>query len=286
MSEEVHAAADEVDGLTTRELVELMNAEDRSAVAAVRAQLPVIAGAVDQVAERLRSGGRLHYFGAGTSGRLAELDAAECPATFGIDRLAVQAHNAGDGPAEDDSEEGQAEAVRANLGTGDVVIGISARGRTRYVLAAVGHARTRGALTISLTCAPGSRLGSISDIAIEVETGPEVIAGSTRLKAGTVQKVVLNMISTGVFTRLGHTYRGRMVGVVASNEKLGHRAARVVQQLTGVSAEQAASSLAEAGGNVRIAILMLERDLSAEEAARRLEAAGGDLHAVLDEVRS
>jgi N-acetylmuramic acid 6-phosphate etherase len=281
MSEDVHPRADELDELSTLELLEVMHGEDHKAIDAVRTQLPLIAAAIDQVADRLRAGGRLHYFGAGTSGRLAALDAAECPATFGLDPALVQAHVAGEGEAEDDRRHGETAASRSGLGPGDAAIGISASGRTAFVLAAIGQARAAGALVISVTCAAGSPLGASADVAIEVETGPEVIAGSTRLKAGTVQKVVLNMISTGVFTRLGHTYRGRMVDVLAANDKLRARAERMVTQLAGVPAAQAARALADAGSNAKVAILMLRRGVTAHEARELLAAARGDLSSVL-----
>jgi N-acetylmuramic acid 6-phosphate etherase len=242
-----------------------------------------IARSVDEITDRLRSGGRLHYFGAGTSGRLAALDAAECPATFGVPADLVQAHDAGDGEAEDDAGKGREEAHRAHLKAGDAVVGISAGGRTAYVLAAMAEARAAGALLIALTCAPGSPIGAAADIAIEIETGPEVFAGSTRLKAGTAQKVTLNMISTGVFTRLGHTYRGRMVGVVGANDKLRQRAARLVGELTGASREQVAAALAESGGNAKVAILMLRCGVAVDEARSRLAGADGDLAAALGE---
>src|SRR5713226_8076494 len=243
-----------MDSMSTRELLELMHAEDRRAVQAVNAALDQIANAVDQISARLGSGGRLHYFGAGTSGRLAALDAAECPATFGVPPELVQAHVAGDGEAEDNSRKGADDARLAAIGPRDAVVGVSASGRTAYVLAAVGEARRAGALIVGLGCAPGSPLGSAADIAIEVDAGPDVIAGSTRLKAGTAQKVMLNMISTGVFARLGHTYRGRMVDVVAANEKLRGRAARIVRELTGRSAEDVDAALRDAGGNAKLAI--------------------------------
>ena len=283
MSENAHPRADSMDALTTRELVDLMHAEDRRAVEAVGAGLDAIARAVEAIAQQLRGGGRLHYFGAGTSGRLAALDAAECPATFGIAADAVQAHSAGDGEAEDDQAKGREAARHAGLSSRDAVVGVSASGRTGYVLAAVGEARAAGALVVGLVCAPGSPLGSASDIAIEIDAGPEVIAGSTRLKAGTAQKVALNMISTGVFTRLGHTYRGRMVDVVAANAKLRGRAARMVRELTGSSDESVVNAIADAGGSAKLAILMLRCRLSAAEARTRLSAAGGDLAVALGE---
>jgi N-acetylmuramic acid 6-phosphate etherase len=283
MNETAHPRANDMDTLTVRELLELMHFEDKRGVEAVHTALDRIAEAVEQIAERLRSGGRLHYFGAGTSGRLAALDAAECPATFGVSPDLVQAHAAGEGEAEDDSRMGAADARGAALGPRDAVVGVSASGRTPFVLAAVAEARRAGALVVGLSCAPGSPLGSAADIAIEIEAGPEVIAGSTRLKAGTAQKAALNMISTGVFTRLGHTYRGRMIDVVAANEKLRGRAKRIVRELTGCSDKDVDAALHEAGGNAKLAILMLRCSLDAGAARVRLSAAHGDLAVALGE---
>jgi N-acetylmuramic acid 6-phosphate etherase len=283
VSEQPHPRADQVSSLSTRQLLELMHGEDRRAVAAVEAHLDAVAAVVDAVAERLRSGGRLHYFGAGTSGRLAALDAAECAPTFGVRADLVQGHDAGDGELEDDGRRGADEARAAALQVDDAVVGVSASGRTAYVLGALAEARRAGCLVVTISCAPGSPLGARADLAIEIETGPEVIAGSTRLKAGTVQKVVLNMLSTGVFTRLGHTYRGRMVGVVAANEKLRRRAAGIVADLSGAPAARVESALAEAGGSAKLAILMLRCGLAVGEARSRLSSAGGDLSAALGE---
>jgi N-acetylmuramic acid 6-phosphate etherase len=283
MSEDPHPRADELGGMSTIQLLEVMQGEDLGAVEAVGRNLAQVARAVDAISARIRQGGRLHYFGAGTSGRLAALDAAECAPTFGLDPDLVHAHDAGDGEAEDDDDRGRDEAHGARLGPNDAVVGVSASGRTAYVLAATQVARAAGALVVGLSSAPGSPLGPASDIAIEIETGPEVIAGSTRLKAGTVQKVILNMISTGVFVRLGQTYRGRMVGVVAANDKLRRRAARIVSELTGASDERVDVALAGAGGNARIAVLMLRCGLSVPEASARLAAAAGDLALALGE---
>src|SRR6266568_7053663 len=236
-----------------------MHAEDVEAVRSIAPELDVIARAVDEIAARLRGGGRLHYFGAGTSGLIARLDAAECPATFGVDADVVQAH-AAEAPAdEDDRDLGQDVARNAQLGERDVAVGISASGLTAFALGVFDQAAAAGALRVAISCNPGSPLGRASDIAIEVETGPEVIAGSTRLKAGTVQKLVLNMLSTAVFTRLGRTRRGRMVGVVASNEKLRERAARIGAELSGVSLEEARERLHAAGGDIRAVLAEVQR---------------------------
>jgi N-acetylmuramic acid 6-phosphate etherase len=285
MSEGVHPRADELDSLTTLELVELMHAEDARALEAIDPQLGQIAAAIDAIAERLRSGGRMHYFGAGTSGRIAALDALELAATFGIEAPLVQAHEGGDDEHEDDEHRGRDHAKRSGAGAGDVALGISASGTTGYVVSAIRTAKAAGAMVVALTCAPGSPLGLTADLAIEIETGPEVIAGSTRLKAGTVQKVILNMISTGTFTRLGYTYRGRMVNVVVTNDKRRARAVRLVAELGGTSVELAARALSDAGGDTKAAILMLRRGVSAQQAADLLSAAGGNLDATLSEAR-
>ena len=285
MSESVHPRADELESLTTLELVELMHLEELRAHEAIYPQVAEIARAVDLIVDRLRTGGRLHYFGAGTSGRIAALDAAECPATFGIPADVVQAHEGGDDEQEDDQHRGRDHAQRSGVGSGDVALGISASGTTAYVLSAIGAAKAAGALVVALTCTPGSPLGQTADVAIEIETGPEVIAGSTRLKGGTVQKVTLNMISTGTFTRLGHTYRGRMVNVIVTNDKRRTRAARLVAELGGTSMELAARALTDARGNAKAAILMLRRGVSAQEAEDLLSAAGGNLNATLTQAR-
>jgi len=284
MSENLHPRADELDDLSAREFVGLMHAEDVAALSAITPRLDDVARAVEAVTDRLGSGGRLHYFGAGTSGLIAALDAAECPTTFGVDGDRVRAHAVED-TQEDDRDLGAETARLSALGPHDVAVGISASGRTPFVLAALERAALDGALRIAVTCKPGSPLGAAADIAIEVDKGPEVIAGSTRLKAGTVQKVILNMLSTAVFTRLAHTHRGRMVGVVASNEKQRARAAGVVADLGGASREDAVGALEAAGGSVKVAIVMLRRGLSAEEARGRLATAGGDLKVVLEEAR-
>ena len=281
MSEEPHPRADELDDLSAFELVALMHAEDHNAVSAIAAELPRIAQAVEAIAERVRSGGRLHYFGAGTSGLIAAMDASECPATFGVEPDLVQAHTALDPGEEDDRVLGESAAIAARVGSSDAAVCISASGRTEFVMGALEHATAQGALTVGITCNQHSRLARDVEIAIAIATGPEVVAGSTRLKCGTVQKLVVNMLSTGVFTQLAHTHRGRMVGVVASNAKLRARAARVVSDLAGVSDEHAERALGEAGGSVKLALVMLRHDISAGEARDRLQAAKGNLTAVL-----
>ena len=252
MSEEVHPRADELDGMSSLELVSLMHEEDARAVRALTPQLENIARSVDAIAEKLQSGGRMHYFGAGTSGLIAAMDASECPPTFGVDL--VRAHIVTEPGQEDNRNLGVDMAREAKLGSGDVAVGVSASGRTAFVLGALAQAAEVGTTRIAVTCRPASELGRLADIAIEVDTGPEVIAGSTRLKAGTVQKLVLNMISTGVFTRLRRTHRGRMIGVVPGNAKLRERAARIIAELAGVSIEEARHRLDDAGGDVAAAL--------------------------------
>jgi N-acetylmuramic acid 6-phosphate etherase len=259
MSEDLHPRADELDTMSPLELVTLMHAEDGRAVEAIAPQLSNIAAAVDLIAERLRAAGRLHYFGAGTSGLVAAMDAAECPATFGVSGDVVQAHVVTEPGEEDDRALGEAAARAAQLKAGDVAVGISAGGRTQFVLGALQQAALDGALRVALTCRPSSEVARGADLAIEVDAGPEVIAGSTRLKAGTVQKLVLNMLTTAVFTRLGRTRRGRMVGVVAANEKLRDRAARIVADLLDLPLDEARRRLDEAGGDVVTVLAQVRR---------------------------
>jgi len=282
-TERPHRRSADLDGIGTLGLLQLMHGEDERAVEAVGSKLSGIARAVDGIADRLRDGGALHYFGAGTSGRLAALDALECPATFGIPGDTVVAHVAGEDAAEDDAVLGLEDARAAKLGRADAIVGVSASGRTPYVIAALDHARQLGAFTVAVTCAPGSALGRAADVGIELDTGPELIAGSTRLKAGTAQKVVLNMISTGVFSRLGHVYRGRMVDMIPGNEKLRQRAAQMVRELTGATSGEVDRALAETGGNAKLAILMLQAGIDAGAARARLAEVAGDLSLALGE---
>ena len=282
-TERVHHRAAELDRLDIPALLALMHREDRAAVDAIAVCLDTIALAVEAIVVRLRRGGTLHYFGAGTSGRLAALDAIECPPTFGISPELLTPHVAATDADEDDYALGVDQATAAGLRDEDAVVGVSASGSTAYVRGAVEFARQQAALTIALTCAPGSTLGRMAEIAIEVATGPELVAGSTRLKAGTAQKIVLNMISTAVFTRLGHVYRGRMIDVVPSNEKLRRRAAAIVRDVTGVSSSEAEQALAAADGQAKVAVLMLQTGLSVDAARARLLERHGDLSRVLGE---
>jgi N-acetylmuramic acid 6-phosphate etherase len=269
--------------LTTAELLERMHREDARAVKVVGRRLDRIAAVVEIVGNRLAAGGRLHYFGAGTSGRLAALDAFECGPTFGVDADLVVAHVAADGAGEDDAARGRADARGARLRANDVAVGVSASGETRYVLAAVEFAAAAGALTVAIVNASDTPLAARCELAIELDTGPEVIAGSTRLKAGTAQKLALNMLSTGIFHALGHTYRGRMIDVVASNEKLRRRAAALVADLTGEPAPAIRAALEASGWSAKLAVLMLRCALTADAARDRLDQARGDLAVALGE---
>ena len=277
------------DLLPVLEQARLMNGEDRHVAEAVAATLPHIAAAVTRIAEALRRGGRLVYVGAGTSGRLAMQDAVECPPTFGTSPEQVQAVIAG-GPkaltdavegAEDDPAAGAHEMDARAVGASDVVVGIAASGETPFVLGAVRRARQRGASTIALACAPGSSLEAACELAIVPLVGPEVIAGSTRLKAGTAQKLALNMLSTLAMMQLGRVYGNLMVYVTATNAKLRHRAARIVTAAAGCTEDAAVDALGRAQGRVPVAIVMLVRRLSAQEAEVRLRRAGGNVRRAL-----
>jgi N-acetylmuramic acid 6-phosphate etherase len=278
-----------LDRLPTGDILMLMNDEDASVAAAVRATLPQIARTVDELAARIGRGGRLLLFGAGTSGRLAALDAAEWPPTFGTPPDLAQAFIAG-GPAaltraiegaEDSTDLGRDNARTAGVGPDDVVLGISASGGAPYVLGALAEARARGALTVGVACRPDSPLAAEADIAIIPVVGPEVVTGSSRLKAGTAQKLVLNMISTATMVRLGKVYGNLMIDVQPTNVKLRARAIRIVREATGADADTATQALAE-GGHPRIAILMLRLGLDRAAAERQLREAGS-LRAALGE---
>jgi N-acetylmuramic acid 6-phosphate etherase len=278
-----------LDRLPTGDILALMNDEDASVAVAVRATIPQIARTVDALAARIARGGRLLLFGAGTSGRLAALDAAEWPPTFGTPPELARAFIAG-GPAalthaiegaEDNADLGREDARSAGAGADDVALGISASGGAPYVVGALEEARARGALTVGLACRPGSPIETVADIAIVPVVGPEVVTGSSRLKAGTAQKLVLNMISTATMVRLGKVYGNLMIDVQPTNAKLRARAVRIVREATGADAETAARALAE-GGHPRAAILMLRLGLDQVAAEQRLREAGG-LRAALGE---
>ncbi|MEV1205941.1 N-acetylmuramic acid 6-phosphate etherase [Microbispora rosea] len=274
-----------IDTLPTEEIARLMNAADAAVPAAVGRAVPAISAAIDAIAARMTDGGRLLYVGAGTSGRLAVLDASECPPTFGTHPDLVQGIIAGGEAAlvrsvegaEDDAEAGAAVIRDKHVGPLDSVVGISASGRAPYVVAAVEQARRLGALTVGLACNTGSPLARAADHAVEVIVGPEVVTGSTRLKAGTAQKLVLNMISTITMIRTGRTYGNFMVDVVASNSKLVDRAARIVSEITGAQVLRAREVLESAGRDVKTAVVMIERGVGADDARALLAAHGNRL---------
>lgn len=281
-----------LDRLSTREMLERINDEDATVAAAVRSQLPQIAGAVDLIADRLRAGGRLIYVGAGTSGRLGCLDAAECLPTFGVLPEQVFGIIAGGERAllravegtEDDAEAGARAIDEAEVNENDVVTGISASGGAPYVRAALDRARARGAATVAVANVPDPPIARAADIAIVPVTGPEVLTGSTRLKAGTAQKMVLNLLTTGAMIRAGKTYGNRMVDVQATNAKLRARARRLVREIGGVANDNAAGQLLDAaGGTVKTAIVMARRAVGREDAESLLREAAGFLAVALGE---
>jgi N-acetylmuramic acid 6-phosphate etherase len=274
----------------TAELVELMNAFDAAVPEAVAAAAPSIAAAVDAIAERMRAGGRLLYVGAGSSGRIAALDASECEATFATPPGLVTALVAGgeaapalaQAIAEDDREAGAADLVALEVTAADSVVGVSASGSTPYVLGALEAARERGALTACIVSTRHSRLGAIADHEIAVIVGPEFLAGSTRLKAGTAQKLVLNSISTISMIRLGKTYGNLMVDVVAANEKLRERVRRIVSAVTGAPPDHVDAALDAAAGDARVAIVSLLASVDADTAKARLERSGRSIADALE----
>ncbi|MGW1188587.1 N-acetylmuramic acid 6-phosphate etherase [Streptomyces sp. NPDC002559] len=279
----------EIDRLSTLETARIMNGEDRSVPDAVGARLPEIAAAIDGIAERMARGGRLIYAGAGTAGRLGVLDASECPPTFNTDPSQVVGLIAG-GPtamvtavegAEDSKELAAADLDALDLTADDTVVGISASGRTPYAIGAVEHARRKGALTLGMSCNANSALGAAAEHGIEVVVGPELLTGSTRLKAGTAQKLVLNMISTITMIRLGKTYGNLMVDVRASNEKLRARSRRIVSLATGASDEEIEAALAATDGEVKNAILTILGQVDGPTAAALLDSSHGHLRTAL-----
>lgn len=274
------AAGADLDLRPTLELVELMNAEDATAPAAVAAVAASVAALVDGVAARLAAGGRLVYVGVGTSGRIAALDAVECGPTFGVGVTALAPGD--DEAAEDDSAAGARAVEGAGVVAGDAVVGVSASGRSPYVLGALRAARACGALTGCVVCTEGSELARIVDHEVCVRVGAEVIAGSTRLKGGTAQKLVLNMVSTISMIRAGRTFGNLMVGVAPANEKLRVRQRSVVAQAAGVSTEQAGDALARSAGDARVAIVSLLGGVEPDEARARLEAARGDVRKAVE----
>ena len=288
LTESRNPLTEHIDELPTLDMLRLISDEDRKAVAAVVATLPDIAKAVDEIAHRFEDGGRLFYIGAGTSGRLGVLDASECPPTFSVPPSLFQGIIAGGDSAlrnssessEDSAEQGAEDLAAAGFTGQDVLIGIATSGRTPYVLGALQHANPLGALTIALTCVPGSPMSTIADITICPITGPEVLTGSTRMKAGTATKLVLNMISTGVMIKIGAVYGNLMVNVQPTNAKLIDRAQRIIMAATDIDQSEAATLLEESG-SVKTAIAMDKLSIDRPTAEAKLAAHNGNLTALL-----
>jgi N-acetylmuramic acid 6-phosphate etherase len=293
-TEQLNPATLAIDTRSTADILAIMNQEDQRVPLAVREALPQIGQAVDEIVARWRRGGRLFYFGAGTSGRLGVLDASECPPTFSSPPEQVQGFIAGGDvalrrsveAAEDRPEIGADDVAKAGVGPADLVVGIAASGTTPYVIGALDEARRRGAFAVSLACNRGAPLSQHSDVPIEVEVGPEVVTGSTRLKAGTAQKLVLNMLTTAAMIRSGKVYGNLMVDLTASNAKLRRRARRIVRTVTGVDEDEADRFLQQTGYRAKPAILMALTGGSAAEADRRLAAANGFLRVALGQGNS
>jgi N-acetylmuramic acid 6-phosphate etherase len=277
--------------MTSMEMVRLMNREDRTVAVAVGRELPAISRAVDAIVSGIRKGGRLIYVGAGSSGRMGVLDAAECPPTFGTSPKMVQALIAGGRRAitkavegaEDSERNGERDLRAKKLTRRDVVVGIAASGTTPYVVGALKYARRRGATTVAVTSNLRMPVGRLAKIVIAPEVGPEVLTGSTRLKAGTSQKMVLNMLSTAVMARLGHVYENLMIDMMLTNEKLAERALRLLAEASGKSVSAAEQAQRAGGHDLRVGLVMLKKEIGAGEARKEIARAGGNLRAALGE---
>jgi N-acetylmuramic acid 6-phosphate etherase len=274
-----------LDRKSTRDILRIINRDDAQVARAVGREIPAIARAVDEIVMRLRKGGRLLYLGAGTSGRLGVLDASEIPPTFGTPRAMVQGIIAGGQRAlthavegaEDSAEQGARDLRAMKITPGDIVVGLTASGTTPYALGALKYARRRGAYAIAVTTSRRTPISRIASLTIAPVTGPEVIAGSTRMKAGTAQKMVLNMLSTTVMVRLGHVYDNWMINVAKTNQKLKRRALRILEEATGANALTAGHVMRQAGHDLRVALVMLKAGVNAAQARKRLAAEHGNL---------
>ncbi|HML18231.1 MAG TPA: N-acetylmuramic acid 6-phosphate etherase [Bryobacteraceae bacterium] len=283
LTEQSHPASEHIDELPTADILNVINAADAEIPAAVAREIPHIARAVDAIVAALEHGGHLLYIGAGTSGRLGVLDASECPPTFHVSPDLVRGIIAGGEKAltrateatEDDPEAGARDLMDSGFGAGDVLVGITASGRTPYVLGAIAKARELGAITCGISCTPDSELSRVVDYPVTPSPGPEILAGSTRMRAGTATKLVLNMISTAVMIRLGHVYGNLMVNVQPANAKLEDRARRIVAKATGVDDSRAAELLERSGRSVRTAIIMERKNIGRQEAEQLLAQARG-----------
>ncbi len=292
-TETANSASEGLDKKSALEIARIINQEDSKIASAVKKALPEIAIVIDTVARSLRDGGRLIYIGAGSSGRISSLDASECPPTFSTAPSQVQYLMAGGAKAlasasdvnEDSPEIGQRDIARRRPTRKDIVIGVSASGRTPYVVGAVEYARARGAKTAAITCNPSTALSGVSDITIVAEVGPEVIAGSTRMKASTAQKMILNMITTGAMTRLGYVYENQMVNVHMKNEKLVERGIRVLMKVCGIDRDTAIRTIKSAGKSIPIAVVMLKAGVDKMEAVRRLQKSDGNVRLAIEDSR-
>ncbi len=279
-----------LDIMTPLEIVTVMNEEDARVPEAIKPQLNNIAQCVTWAAQSIENGSRLIYMGAGTSGRLGVLDAAECPPTFGVSPDTVVGLIAGGDKAfikavegaEDSAELGRQDLVNIGLTSGDIVVGIAASGRTPYVIGGLEYARNMGCHTVGISCNPGSAVGRAAELAIEVVPGPECLTGSTRLKAGTAQKLILNMISTATMVRCGKAFQNLMVDVVPTNEKLRVRAENIVMEATGVTRERAKEALLQSGDKVKTAILMILAGCGREEAEQKLGKTNGHIREAME----
>jgi len=293
-TEQPNAAAQDLDLKSSFEIARVINAEDAKVASAVEAALPQIAQAIDLIAKSIKQGGRLIYVGAGTSGRLAALDASECPPTFNTDPKTVQFVIAGGTKAlhsateasEDSRQLGQHEMAKRKPGKHDVVVGIAASGRTPFTVAAIEYARRHGAKTVAVVCNAASALEKAADLAIVAEVGPEVIAGSSRMKAGSAQKMILNMLSSGAMTRLGYVYGNLMINVHVKNHKLRERGLTILQRAAAIGREQAEQALRAAKNDVPVALVMLRANVSRTQAARALKSAQGHVREAVSAARS
>jgi N-acetylmuramic acid 6-phosphate etherase len=290
-TEQQNSASAGLDTLSALEIARVINHEDHKVAAAVERALPQVAQAIDAIADAIRSGGRLIYVGAGTSGRLAALDAAECPPTFNTDPKTVQYVIAGGDRAlghaaeysEDSSARGRKDITKRKPGKKDVVVGVAASGRTPYTLGALEHARKKGAKTIAVVCNGGSQMGALADIEIVIDVGPEAVSGSTRMKAGSAQKMALNLLTTGAMARLGYIYGNLMVNVHTRNHKLMERGLNVLEKAAGVDRQTASKTLGAARNQVAIALVMLKTGLDCAQAAKRLKSVKGNVREAIAE---
>jgi len=292
-TEKVNPASTNLDQMSALEIATLMNAEDATVASAVGKALPQIARAIDLIAAALRKGGRLIYVGSGTSGRLGALDASEIPPTFDVDPRVVQYIMAGGARAlgssteasEDSRQLGRQEMAKKKPTRNDVVVGLAASGRTPFTIAAIEHARSRGAKTVAVVCNPDSPLGRAAHLSIVADVGPEVLTGSTRMKAGTAQKMILNMLSTAAMTRLGYVYGNLMVHVELKNQKLVERGIRILERATGARRDEAKRVLSEARNRVPVALVMLETGVTRDVASKALVTTSGNVRRAIEVAR-